>query len=177
MENSDFDLVQRTLAGDHQAFALLVQRHQKSVYNLGYRMMGNREDAEDLTQETFLSAFKHLKKYDHRWPFRNWLLSIAHNKSIDWLRKRRPQYELDGAVEDGHVEVEDWIVRKERSDFIQKALLKLPFEDRAMVILKYWEGMSYKEIAETLNVKEGSVRNRLYRARKTLAGMLRSLAE
>lgn len=172
MEDSDFELVQRTLSGDDEAFARLVQRHQRSVYNLGYRMMGTREDAEDVTQETFLAAYRHLKSYDKRWPFKNWLLSIAHNKCVDWLRKSRPQYDLDG-LEDAKARVEEMVLQKERSEMIQSALQKLPFEDRAVVVLKYWEGMSYKEIAETLNVNEGSVRNRLYRARKALAEMLK----
>ena len=172
MEDSDFELVQRTLSGDDEAFARLVRRHQRNVYNLGYRIMGSREDAEDITQETFLAAYEHLKSYDKRWPFKNWLLSIAHNKCVDWLRKGRPHYELDG-VEDAKARVEEMVLRNERSETIQSALQELSFEDRAVVILKYWEGMSYKEIAETLNVNEGSVRNRLYRARKALAEMLK----
>ncbi len=176
MEESDFDLVQRTLTGDEEAFASLVRRHHKSVYNLGYRMMGNREDAEDIAQETFLSAYRHLKKYDRRWPFRNWLLSIAHNKCVDWLRRSRLTYGLE-TLEDTGVGVEDWVIRKEVGELVQSALRKLSAEDRAVVVLKYWEGMSYKEIAEVLNVNEGSVRNRLYRARKALAEHLKDAVE
>ncbi len=171
-EETDRALVQRTLGGERAAFGELVLRHQTSVFNLAYRMLGNRQDAEDVAQETFLAAYRHLKNYDMRRSFRTWLLSIAHHRCVDFLRRRKQTAPLD-EQHAGARDTEARIVAVEQARMVQQALQRLSPEDRAVITLRYWEGMSYREMAEVLGVTEGSVRNRLYRARRSLAGYLR----
>ncbi|HOA23809.1 MAG TPA: sigma-70 family RNA polymerase sigma factor [Aggregatilineales bacterium] len=173
---TDQELVIRTLKGDHQAFAELVERHQGVVYNVCYRMLGDRFEAEDAVQETFLRAYRHLRGYDQERPFKTWLLSIASNHCIDRLRRRRftklsieellPSHPALASREIGP---EEAAVRNERSDSFQGMLEELSPKYRAVVVLHYWYDMSCKEIADVLGTQEGTVKSRLFRARQQLA--------
>ncbi len=167
-ERSEAELIRHTLGGDRSAFGSLVLKYQTSAFNLAYRMMGNRQDAEDMAQEAFLAAYCHLDSYDGRRPFKTWLLSIVHHRCVDGLRRRKQDSPL-GEQQGRTPDVEERVVTNEQARIVQEALQLLPPADRAAVTLRYWEGMSYREMAEVLGVTEGSVRNRLYRARRFLA--------
>jgi RNA polymerase sigma-70 factor (ECF subfamily) len=180
---SDRLWVEQALAGDQQAFGELVNLHQHAVYNLAYRMLGERGEAEDAAQETFLRAFANLDRYDAARSFRTWLLSIASNHCIDRLRKRRLTWlSLDEplaphpALNSHEVEPEDAVISNERSVLIQQMLDDLSPEYRAAVALRYWYDMSYTEIAEVLNTTESAVKSRLFRARQALAEKMTSAA-
>ncbi len=173
---SDRLLVEQARAGDQQAFGELVQLHQTAVYNLAYRMLGERGEAEDAAQETFLRAYAHLERYDADRPFRTWLLSIASNHCIDRLRKRRLTWlSLDEpmpphpALNSNEIEPEDAVISNEREAVIQRMLAELSPDYRAAVILRYWYDLSYTEIAEMLDTTESAVKSRLFRARQALA--------
>jgi RNA polymerase sigma-70 factor, ECF subfamily len=173
---SDRLWVERALAGDQQAFGELVQLHQHAVYNLAYRMLGERGEAEDAAQETFLRAYSHLDRYDSDRPFRTWLLSIASNHCIDRLRKRRLTWlsleeplPAHPALNSNELEPEDAVISNERGVLIQSMLAELPPDYRAAVVLRYWYDLSYTEIAEVLETTESAVKSRLFRARQTLA--------
>jgi RNA polymerase sigma-70 factor (ECF subfamily) len=166
-------------AGDQAAFGELVRAHQNAVYNLAYRMLNNRIEAEDAAQETFLRAFTNLDRYDIERPFRTWLLSITSNYCIDRLRRRRLTWlSIDEplpahpALHSEEVEPEDAVIDQEQARLIQGLLAELSPEYRAAVILHYWYDHSYAEIAEMLDTTESAIKSRLFRARQTLATKL-----
>jgi RNA polymerase sigma-70 factor (ECF subfamily) len=163
----------RSLQGDQQAFAQLVARYQRQVYNLAYRMLENAEDAEDAAQEAFLRAYRALPSFELGRKFSSWLLSIASNLCIDILRRRRyawlslddVSFRLASSVEDP----DGAMLRQEQADQVQCLLGSLPEKYRLVVILRYWHDLSYKEIAETTGLSLNTVKTRLHRARKMLA--------
>ncbi len=168
--------------GDQDAFAELVYSFQDAVYNLCYRMLGERTEAEDATQEAFLRAYLHLNRYDTARSFKTWLLSIASNHCIDRLRKRRMKWmSLDEPLPSGNALAissdeptpEEATLKSERGAIIQHLLDELPPDYRAAVVLRYWYDYSYTEIAETLETTESAIKSRLFRARQTLADKLR----
>jgi RNA polymerase sigma-70 factor (ECF subfamily) len=174
---TDPDLVSMTFAGDDQAFATLVTRHQRITYNVCYRMLGDGYEAEDAAQEAFLRAFRYLDRYDPGRSFKTWLLSIASNHCIDRLRRRRmTRLSIDDllpwhpALTSHDNSPESATLKHERSDIFQAMLEELTPQYRAVLIFYYWYDMSCKEIAETLEIEEGTVKSRLHRARKKLAG-------
>jgi RNA polymerase sigma-70 factor (ECF subfamily) len=173
---TDPDLVSMTLAGDDQAFATLVNRHQRITYNVCYRMLGDGYEAEDAAQEAFLRAFRYLDRYDPGRSFKTWLLSIASNHCIDRLRRRLTKLSIDDllpwhpALTSQEGSPERATLRHERSDTFQAMLEELTPQYRAVLVFYYWYDMSCKEIAETLEIEEGTVKSRLHRARKKLAG-------
>jgi RNA polymerase sigma-70 factor, ECF subfamily len=168
--------IQKAARGDQSAFADLVILHQNAIYNLAYRMLGNRVEAEDAAQETFLRAYAHMDKYDTERPFRTWLLSITSNYCIDRLRRRRLTWlSLDEplppspALHSDAVEPEDAVITNERNALIQALLDELSPEYRVAVVLHYWHDYAYAEIAAMLNTTESAIKSRLFRARQTLA--------
>ncbi len=165
--------------GDQQAFAQIVQSYQRPVYNLCYRMLGNQQEAEDATQETFIRAYTNLDRFNPDRKFINWVLTIASNHCVDRLRKRRINWsslEDDPYVEkipmpesiDPHRNAE----RRETSDQMQQWLDQLSPDYRTPVVLLYWYGYSYEEIAETMGISVPAVKSRLHRARKQMAKLI-----
>lgn len=167
----EVDWIRKARDGDTAAFARLVDAYQTQVYNLTYRMLGERMAAEDAAQEAFLRAFNNLHRYDPSRSFRTWLLSIAAHHSIDRIRRRRPQVPLEKmaprAVDAPGPERR--VVQRETREAIQELLTLLSPTDRAAVTLLYWYDYSYEEIAETLDLTVSAVKSRLYRARRTMA--------
>jgi RNA polymerase sigma-70 factor (ECF subfamily) len=166
----------------------LVQRYHKQAYNIAYRLTGNHADAEDLTQEAFLRAFRFFGNYRRDLPFENWLFRIMSNLFVDDLR-RRPKariQSLDAPVggensgeSNAYLEIPDSrdnpervVLHEELDEQIQKALATLPPDFRMTVILADIEGMSYEEISETMRCSLGTVRSRLHRGRKMLRSRL-----
>lgn len=162
------------LKGDTEAFAQLVDAYQRPVYNLCYRMLGNPGDAEDAAQETFLRAYKSLRRYDHSRPFPTWLLSIAAHYCIDQIRKQRMAVvsmdelpELD--IPDVSPGPESTVSRNEEQQRVRALLTSLAPVDRAAVIMYYWYDFSYEEIGQALSLTQSAVKSRLHRARQEMA--------
>ncbi|MCB9453968.1 MAG: sigma-70 family RNA polymerase sigma factor [Anaerolineaceae bacterium] len=175
--------VSATLDGDQNAFADIVYTFQDAVYNLCYRMLGERTEAEDAAQEAFLRAYLNLQRYDPGRSFKTWLLSIASNYCIDRLRRRRLTWlALEDEPEPGESislssedpEPEEVALVKERSEAIQALMNDLSPDYRAAVVLRYWYDYSYAEIAEMMDTTESAVKSRLFRARQALASKLDS---
>lgn len=176
--NAEITWILQAQAGDHRAFAKLVDAYKGPVYNLTYRMLGNPADAEDAAQETFLRAYANLKSYDPSRKFSSWLLAIASNYCIDQLRRRRIQWV---SVEDlppweslraRTPDPEEAAVRRVDNERIAALLERLPPDYRLVVVLRYWYDHSYEEIAEITNTTVSAVKSRLHRARRTLAALL-----
>lgn len=181
-------LAEQIIAKPRREFDGLVQRYHKQAYNIAYRLTGNHADAEDLTQEAFLRAFRFFDHYRRDLPFENWLFRIMSNLFVDDLR-RRPKariHSLDAPVggdptseSNAYLEIPDnrenperVVLHEELDEQIQKALNVLPPDFRMTVILADIEGMSYEEISETMKCSLGTVRSRLHRGRKMLRGRL-----
>ena len=177
-EQQELQWISAARRGDRNAFSKLVQAYQIPVYNLTYRMLGNAQEAEDAAQETFLRAYKRLSTYQPDKKFSNWILSIASHYCIDVLRRRRFQWL---SVEDDPVmawlssdeeQPDDAALRSERAEEVRVLLERLDPSYRSPLVLRYWHDLSYKEIAEMLNLSEPAVKTRLHRARLQMAALL-----
>ena len=172
---------------DDREFDSLVRRCHRQAYNIAYRLAGNHADAEDLTQEAFLRAYRFFDRYNRQMPFENWLYRIISNAFIDSVR-RRPKARLqsldqpyihNGVETQIHLELPDeaanpesMMMEREIDEPLQRALTTLPHDFRQAVVLADVEGLSYEEIAETMGCSLGTVRSRLHRGRKALRSAL-----
>jgi RNA polymerase sigma-70 factor (ECF subfamily) len=168
---NETELVTRAQSGDRNAFSELVRTHSQGVLNVIYRMCGNMQVAEDAAQETFIQAWLRLSSYHQKSSLRNWLYRIAVNSAIDMLRKEKRI--LPGAVEDLNLAnlepgPESIVAISERTEVVQDAVLALPDASRAVLVLREFEGLSYQEIADALEIPVGTVMSRLNYARKLL---------
>lgn len=177
-ENEELRWIESARRGDRNAFSKLVQAYQIPVYNLTYRMLGNAQEAEDAAQEAFLRAYKRLNTYEPDRKFSNWILSIASHHCIDVLRRRRFVWL---SVEDNPAvawlpsddeQPDEAALRSERAEEVRSMLGRLAPEYRAPLVLRYWHDLSYKEIADILELSEPAVKTRLHRARLQLASLL-----
>lgn len=170
----EYTLVQRALAGDRDAFAALVQAYQGPVYNLAYRMLGNPAEAEEAAQETFVRIYRRLGTYDPERKLASWVLAIASHYCIDRLRRRRlvslplEEVQIDPPSEPAEGP-EPRLLAREKEREIQALLAELPEAYRLVLVLRYWQDLSYEEMARTLGTSESAVKARLHRARALMA--------
>jgi RNA polymerase sigma factor (sigma-70 family) len=172
----DSDLVAWSKAGDIEAFGELVRRYQKPVFRIVLRMVRSPDDADDLTQDTFVRAHRGLKTFKDEYDFHPWLYRIAVNQAINFLNKRKRQAAADlDEVPEGDIragpEPESPLQSASRQELLtrlESALDKLPEEQRTVFLLRVQEGLSYEEIAETMETPKGTVMSRLARARMAL---------
>ena len=180
--SEDAQLVARSLKQDHEAFGQLIDRHAPAIVNLAYRMVGNRAEAEDLAQESFLTAFKALSTFRADSKFSTWLYRIA-AKCKDWLRTKRPgqgPYDLDAdEVLDSHVAEhrtpEILLSQQQVAQELEQAIQRLPPLYREAFVLKHIEGMSYEEMELVLGVNGDTLKMRVYKGRLQLSRELPSL--
>lgn len=174
-------IVQQVQEGRIESFEILVERYQKQVYNIAYRYTGNRDDAYDLSQETFLKAYKGIKNFRQDSSFKTWIYHITANVCRDHLRKDSKVYKIsiDEPIHSEHGDMEKQLMdssrgpdevyeSKELSEFIQDIIDDLQQEYKEVIILREVQQLSYEEIAEVLNCSIGTVKSRLNRARKIL---------
>ena len=171
-DEDDRTFVRDSLAGDGHAFEVLVERYYKVLFNTAYRMLGDPEDALDVTQATFLKAYRKLDSFDPTYRFFSWIYRIARNESLNLLERRRPTAQVDATLIDWHPGPDEEFEALECSEAIQAALLKLSSEEREVVILRHFQAMSYRDIAATLEVAESTVKSRLFEARRHLGTLL-----
>lgn len=169
--------VEAARGGDKHAFSRLVQAYQRPVYNLTYRMLGSSEEAEDAAQETFLRAYSRLSQYDPQMKFSTWVFSIANHHCIDRLRKRRATHisiddnpVLENLVEDSP-QPEHQALESEQGAELQALISQLDPDYRTPLVLRYWEELSYEEIAQSMGVTVAAVKSRLFRARQQLMAL------
>jgi len=172
---SEAELITKAQNGERNAFSELVCIHAQGVRNVIYRMCGDPQIAEDAAQETFIQAWKHLPSYRPQTSLRNWLYRIAVNAATDLLRKEKhilPNALEDLQLRDPQLGPEALFFEEERTALIQKAILSLPEASRVVLVLREYEGMSYHEIADALDIPVGTVMSRLNYARKSLKDKL-----
>ena len=172
--------IQRAARGDHAAFEWLVEQYQTAVYRLCLRMTNNPEDAADLTQESFLKAWKNLDSFHFESAFSTWLYRLTSNTCLDFLRqaKRRPTVSLVTEDDEGEEQVmevadpapspEEQVLTTLDREQLGAAMTRLPEEQRQLLILRAVNGLSYAEISAILQVPEGTVKSRLARTRENL---------
>ncbi len=165
-------IVNRVLAGDTEAFSELIERYKVAVFNLCARMLHNPTEAEDAAQEVFVRAYTQLHSYQPGRRFSTWILSIASHYCIDLLRRRKPQVDLEAISfwkQSDLPEPEERALTSETRDEVRDLLSKLPEKYRGVTVLRYWQDMSYEEIAEASSLSVATVKTRLFRARELLA--------
>lgn len=177
----DLSLVEMAKNGDNKAYERLLKKYRKSVYYMLLKMVNNADDAEDLTQEAFAKAFNSLHKFDPKYAFSTWLFRIATNNCIDFIRKKRVQtisidnpYESDEGdtmsfdIRDPDLNPNEVMLKNQRKEYIQMAVDKLPDKYKILVELRYFQELSYEEVAEELELPLGTVKAQLFRARELL---------
>lgn len=180
VDHFDARLVKLARKGDQGAFAELVDLYKDKLFHLGYRMLSNRHEAEDVVQETFLRVHKNWSRYDDKQKFSTWIYRIATNLCIDRLRKRKPSYYLDAEMNDqegmdGYTlfpgddktpETEYLLSETQRT--IHQAIAGLPAKYKSVIILRYLQEMSLQEISEVLDMPVTTVKTRVHRGREFL---------
>lgn len=177
-------VIQAVLDGDINAYELLVKEYEKNVYNLALRMVGNSEDAADMSQEAFIKAYNSLTSFRGDSKFSVWLYRIVSNVCLDYLRSRgrRQAVSLSAENDDGEdveIDIADETQSPERlldkrltRDAVRRGLAALPPEHRQILLLREIQGLSYDEIADALGIEAGTVKSRIFRARKKLCAFL-----
>ncbi len=184
----DEELIAAFLEGDQLAFEELVRRYQTQVFNLAYRILGDRTDALDVSQEVFILLFRKLGTFRSESRFSTWLYRVATNACRDYTRKKRYHLSLSSRADEDMPEWEemlpgdeenpdDLLISAELQGRVRAAIRELPLKFREVVFLHDIEGYNYNEIAEILGISLGTVKSRLNRARHRLAHELRGLAE
>lgn len=173
MEMSDRGVVAAVQAGDRDAFRLLVEKHSRNVFRLGFRMMGNEQDAEEVVQETFLRAYRAIGHFESRANFATWLYRIASNCSLDLLDKRKVQRAQTPLEDEEGEEMplpspnpgpERLLLSVELKEKLAAAMDRLSAVERAAFVLRHFEGESIEEIGKTLSLKTDATKNTIYRA-------------
>ena len=172
-EQSDEELVRQCRAGEMKSFDALVERHQRTIFNLAVRMVRNSDEAADVCQSVFVKAYENLERFDPQFKFFSWLYRIAVNESLNALEQKKRFEGLDGNdfAAEAADEKDDDEVRKERR--IQDGLMMLNVDHRAVIVLKHMQGLSYREISQVLDLPEKTVKSRLFSARQTLKDILK----
>ena len=170
---TELDLITQAQSGDRHAYGELVRRHRQGVVNVVYRMCGDAQLAEDAAQEAFVRAWQHLPDYRPRSPFRNWVYRIATNVALDATRREPDTVNLDAVrLVDPTAGPEPTLMKRERAQLVWQAVLALPPASRLVLVLREYEGLSYREIAEVAGIPIGTVMSRLNYARNRLCGLL-----
>lgn len=180
---TDAGLVMNIKAGDKKALGKLVEKHKKLAYRLALGLVGNKDDAFDISQEAFLRVYRSADTYQPDQPFLPWFYTIISNLCRTWLRRRSRRDNRMVDVDDNsyllidYANPESTLEKKECAARLRQALLDLSFDDREIITLQHFRGMSYEEIAEMLGIPRGTVMSRLYYARKRLAQIMRQYYE
>ncbi len=173
-ELDDSVLVERTQNGDRRAFSELVRRHQSVVYRSCYRILGDREDARDASQEAFIRAYRKLDTFRGHSAFRTWILRVAMNVSLNELDRRKlPRTDI-ALAEDlpGSEAPETELMKSEAAAQLHKALQLVQHNHRAAIVLRDLEGLTYRETAESLGIAEGTAKSWVHRGRERLKELL-----
>ncbi|MBA2301425.1 MAG: sigma-70 family RNA polymerase sigma factor [Acidobacteria bacterium] len=165
------ELIGRCLAGDSSAFEPLVERYHRPLYRVAARLLGDQEEARDMTQTAFLKAYQSLATCDPERRFFSWIYRILLNECLNALRARRPMQGLDDSMAAPSRSV-DPIEAGETSRRVRKALLKLPEAQRDVIVLRYFAELRYEQVSAALGVPEKTVKSRLFSARQRLCELL-----
>ena len=171
-KNRDAALLEDCKRGDRQALGSLVRRYERPVYNAAFRMLGNPDEAADVTQTVFLKVFGHLDRFDPKYKFFSWIYRIAVNESINQLNRRKRQEPLAENIVSSERGPDSMVEAGRLSDQLQDALMALTEDHRAVIVLRHFNECSYRQISEILEVPEKTVKSRLFSARQKMKDKL-----
>lgn len=181
----DFATIRKALAGQQAAYDKLMAKYHDAIHNLIYRMVRNKEEVEDLTQEAFIKAFASLRSFNEEYAFSTWLYKIATNNCIDYIRKKKLEtFSIDKPIESKDSEVtfevpdtsyqpDKEIIAEQRKELVEEAINSLPEKYRRVIILRHHQEKNYEEIAKILKLPIGTVKAHIFRAREMLYRYLR----
>jgi RNA polymerase sigma-70 factor (ECF subfamily) len=181
--NNDQLYITKVINGDTNAFANLIDAYKNMVFSLAYKMTKNREDAEEISQDTFIKAYKNLEKFKGDSKFSTWLYRIAYHACLDSIKKNKKHQntlEINEITFNQIKSVEnilEGIERKERAKIMNDCLLKLPEEERSVIWMFYYDELSLKEIIEVTQLSEANIKVKLHRARKKLVAIVEENVE
>lgn len=171
-EQDDAALVTASQSGDQDAFAFLVQRHQRRVFNLVFRMLQEYDEANEVTQETFFAAWQGLPSFRGDARFSTWLHRIAYNCALKQIEQRKKDTALQVAIQAETVDSDERIgaelETRDRQDFVREHISTLPAKYRVVLVLRHLQDMTYEEMAEILTMPIGTIKTHLFRARNLL---------
>jgi RNA polymerase sigma-70 factor (ECF subfamily) len=175
-EQDDTQLVKASQNGDQDAFAFLVQRHQRRVFNLSLRILQDYDEASEITQEVFLAAWQGLPSFRGEARFPTWLYRIAYNCSLRQLERRKRERALQAAIQAEQIleevnkekQAEDFLERRARQAMVREQMEKLPAKYRSVLILRHLQEMTYEEMSDILTMPIGTIKTHLFRARHPL---------
>jgi RNA polymerase sigma-70 factor (ECF subfamily) len=168
MSPDDETLVRDCLDGNERAFETLLERYERKVFNGALRMLNNRDDAKDITQAVFLKVYENLGRFDPRYKFFSWIYRIMVNESINLIRRRKPADPIDEALPAMQLSPLDSLRGAELGEAIQEALMSLKPDYRSVIILRHFHDCSYQEMSRILEIREETVKSRLFSARRIL---------
>lgn len=168
MSDVDLELVEKVRRGDKDAFAAIVGRYQTTVFNAAYRIVGNAEDAADITQATFIKVFENIASFDPSFRFFSWLYRISVNESLNFRKGRRQAASLEVEPASSQPGPYEDFRQLERCEHLERALSVLSYDHRVVIVLKHLVMLSYRDIAGILDLPEKTVKSRLFAARQAL---------
>ncbi|KPJ60904.1 MAG: hypothetical protein AMJ46_04220 [Latescibacteria bacterium DG_63] len=157
---------------DRETFERMVDKYEKPIFNVVFRMVNDYEDAMDITQTTFVKAYENLHRYDPTHKFFSWLYKIAVNESLNHINKRKRSARLNRDFALGQKTPDEYFTQSETAEQIQDGLMALKFDYRVVVILRHFLSFSYREISEILGIPEKTTKSRLYTGRQQLRDVL-----
>lgn len=182
-QKPDQDLINKVIKGENNAYAILVDRYKHLVYTLALKIVKNREDAEEVAQDSFIKAYNALNDFKGESKFSTWLYKIAYYRSLDYLKKNKRQVEttaIDISEEYNIASMDDALDGmevKERAEIIKHAIQELPADDAVLITLYYFEMLSMNEISKVMGIPANTIKVRLFRGRKRLAKILENNLE
>ena len=183
--SEDSEIIQRALKGDETAYERLMKKYHDAIFNFIFKMVHEREQVEDLTQEAFIKAFSSLSKFNDEYAFSTWLYKIATNNSIDYIRKKKLQaYSINKPIDakdseyafelpDEEYEADQELISGQRAALLREAIAQLPDKYKRVIELRHVQEKSYEEIADMLKLPIGTVKAHIFRARELLYRQLR----
>jgi RNA polymerase sigma-70 factor (ECF subfamily) len=172
MERGDSDLIREILSGRTETFGVLVERYQKVIFNLAYRMTSDYDQAQDITQIAFVRAYEHLDRFDPKFKFFSWLYRIATNEALNRIKSAGRLEELNPRLPASEKNPEEVFGAAETGQRVQEALMDLAPAYRALIVLRHFRDCSYREIGAVLEISEQKVKSRLFTARQLMRDAL-----
>ncbi len=173
-QRTDAALAEDCKRGDRRALEILVERYERQVFNAAYRMLGNADDAVDVSQNAFLKVFENIEKYDPQFKFFSWVYRITINESINQLHQRKNFDPLDESEVSEARSPEELLSGDDLSERMQVILMEMPESDRTLIVMKHFSGCDYHQIGEILQIPQKTVKSRLYSARQRMKKRLQA---
>ncbi|HKI78592.1 MAG TPA: sigma-70 family RNA polymerase sigma factor [Ignavibacteriaceae bacterium] len=172
MNSSDNDLVKECLEGNKKAFEEIVERYYKTIFRLSFRITRNHDDAEEITQSTFVKAYENLSSFNFKYKFFSWIYRIAVNESLNLSKKSSKMEQIDERYTNDETNPEKIFEKSEFNNSIKEAILQLELLYRLPVVLKHFFDYSYSDLSYILDIPEKTVKSRLYTGRQLLKDIL-----